>query len=167
MKHIYKPCIILLFAALAVSCTNQNSTLKETDRLVAVFDLNAAQKIIREKSDKFTQSHITRDTAYLNSIFALDAKVFPPNAEVVIGRAAIAAVNNEWVNYDIKEFSEESTAFYGNEEFLVDEGNYYLRFGEEDIIDIGHYIYIWKQENGEWKMFTNMWTSSLPVTPTE
>ena len=167
MKHIYKPCIILLFAALAVSCTNENSTPKETDKPLAVFDLNAAQKIIKEKSDKFTQSHITRDTAYLNNIFAADAKVFPPNADVVIGRTAIAAVNNEWVNFDFKEFIEESTAFYGNEEFLVDEGNYFLRFGEEDIIDKGHYINIWKQENGEWKMFTNMWNSSLPATSTE
>ena len=167
MKYIYKPCIILLIAALAVSCTNENSTPKETDKPLAFFDLNAAQKIIREKSDKFTESHITRDTAYLNNIFAEDAKAFPPNSEVVTGRAAIAAVNNEWVNYDFKEFREVSTAFYGNEEFLVDEGNYFLRFGADDIIDKGHYINIWKQENGEWKMFTNMWNSSLPATSTE
>ncbi|MBK6989291.1 MAG: nuclear transport factor 2 family protein [Bacteroidetes bacterium] len=113
------------------------------------------------------QAYITKDTAYLNNIFTQDAKTYPPNSDVVTGRVAISAVNSEWVNYGIKEFSEESTSFYGNEDYLIDEGKYYLRYGENDIIDKGKYINIWKKENGDWKIYSNIWNTSLPAAPTK
>ena len=159
---------ITCMASLGIGCHSNDTASNETDdNGDATFDLTAMKEIIKAKSDKFTQSHITRDTAYLNNIFAKDAKAYPPNSDVVTGRAAIAAVNVEWVNYGIKEFTEESTSFYGNQDFLIDEGNYYLRFGDDDIIDKGKYINIWKKENGDWKIFSNMWNTSLPPTTTE
>ena len=79
-----------------------------------VFDLTAMKKIIEERNNQFTQAHITGDTTFLNNIFTKDAKVFPPNSDVVIGRAAISVLNSQWVNFGIKEFREETIAFYGN-----------------------------------------------------
>lgn len=159
---------IVVLAALCASCENNSPTSKETDSTnIAAFDLAEMKKVIKEKSEKFTEAHITRDTAFLNNIFTIDARGYPPNSEVVKGRAALSAVNEEWVNYDIKEFREESTTFYGNEEYLIDEGNYYLRYGADDIVDKGNYINIWKQENGEWKIYSNIWNSSLPLAITE
>ena len=153
---------------LTVSCKNNNNTSKDIDKSSAfVFDSIAMKKIIDEKTNKFTQAHITKDTVFLNHIFTQDAKAYPPNSDIVTGRAAIAAVNSEWVNYGIKEFSEESTSFYGNEDFLIDEGKYYLRYGENDIIDKGKYINIWKKENGDWKICSNIWNTSLPVVATK
>ncbi len=149
---------------LTVSCKNNNNTSKDIDKSSAfVFDSIAMKKIIDEKTNKFTQAHITKDTVFLNHIFTQDAKAYPPNSDIVTGRAAIAAVNSEWVNYGIKEFSEESTSFYGNEDYLIDEGKYYLRYGENDIIDKGKYINIWTKENGDWKICSNIWNTSLPT----
>jgi ketosteroid isomerase-like protein len=119
--------------------------------------------IIETKTGQFTQAHITRDTTFLNNIVTLDAKSFPPNTDAVIGRRAIAALNAEWVGFDIREFREESIGFYGNEEYLIDEGTYYLRYGEENTIDKGKYINIWKKEDGDWKICSNMWNTSLPA----
>jgi ketosteroid isomerase-like protein len=131
------------------------------------FDVTAMKQIIEEKNNRFTQAHITGDTTFLNNIFTKDAKAFPPNSDVVIGRAAISAVNSQWVNLGIKEFREETTAFYGNEEYLIDEGTYYVRYGKNNTIDKGKYLNVWKKEDGDWKMFTNMWNTSMPATATE
>jgi len=127
------------------------------------FDVTAMKKIIEEKNNQFTQAHITGDTTFLNNIFTKDAKAFPPNSDVVIGRAAIAVVNSQWVNFGIKEFREETTAFYGNEDYLIDEGTYYIRYGKDNTIDKGKYLNVWKKEDGDWKMFTNMWNTSMPA----
>lgn len=166
MKQVLIFYLAIICTVLTTGCGNNAS--KDTNKNSGiVFDSIAMKKIIDEKTNKFTQAHITKDTAYLNHIFTQDAKAYPPNSDVVTGRAAISAVNSEWVNYGIKEFREESTSFYGNEDYLIDEGKYYLRYGETDIIDKGKYINIWKKENGDWKIYSNIWNTSLPAAPTK
>ena len=168
MKQVSILFLAIICTGLITGCGNNNKDSKETNENSAViFDSIALKIIIEEKTNKFTQAHITKDTAFLNHIFTQDAKAYPPNSDVVIGLPAIALVNTQWVNFGIKEFREETIAFYGDENYLIDEGNYYLRYGENEIIDKGKYINIWKRENGDWKIFSNIWNTSLPVAPTK
>ncbi|MBI1193801.1 MAG: DUF4440 domain-containing protein [Bacteroidetes bacterium] len=171
MKYIHYY-IAILIGALLSSCGSSNSPSPQTSQetspetaqeTAAVFDLNEAAGIIQKKTNKFTAAHITKDTAYLNNSFTKDARVFPPNAEAVVGRSDIAQLNVDWVNYGVYEFTEKSTALYGNQEYLIDEGTYYLRYGDENTIDQGKYINIWTQENGDWKICSNIWNSNLPL----
>lgn len=165
MKQVSIFFLTIAFAGiLTIGCGSNNTPSTTADKdSSAIFDLTAVKKIIEEKNKQFTQAHITRDTAFLNNIFAKDAKVFPPNSDVVTGRSAIEAGNLQWVNYGIKEFTEETTGFYGNEDFLIDEGTYYLRYGKDNAIDKGKYLNVWKKEDGDWKMFSNMWNTSMPA----
>ena len=150
---------LLIFGLILNSCDNKKAEKKE----VAEFNIHAAKSEIQEKTKQFTKAHITKDTAYLNNIFTEDAKVFPPNSEVVVGKKAISKLNFDWVNYGIDEFKEESTSLYGNKDFVIDEGTFYLRYGSENTIDKGKYINIWKNINGEWKIYSNIWNTNLPI----
>jgi ketosteroid isomerase-like protein len=129
------------------------------------FDLTAMKKIIKEKNNEFTKAHITKDSIAMVDIFTQDAKVFPPNSDAVIGRPAIAVLTSQYLKLDIKEFSEETTAFYGNEDYLIDEGNYYFRY--DNTIEKGKYLNVWRKEDGNWKIYTNMWNTNMPATPTK
>lgn len=145
-----------------VGCEFKSTTVKnETQGGPVTFKLDSIEVIIRKKTNLFTESHITRDTAFLNSCFTYNARVFPPGTDAVIGKKAISILNADWVGYGISEFKEESTSFYGNDDFVVDEGVYFLRYGEENITDQGKYINIWTVEQGEWKLTSNIWNSSL------
>jgi ketosteroid isomerase-like protein len=160
--------LILTIGLVIYSCDKQNnSKVEPNDNGIVEFDLIAAKVKIQEQTKKFTEAHLTKDTAYLNNSFTEDAKVFPPNSEIVRGRKNIAQLNSDWVNYGIYEFKEESTSFYGNQHYLIDEGMYYLRYGKENIIDEGKYINIWKNDNGEWKIHSNIWNTNLPMENTE
>jgi len=119
--------------------------------------------IIQEKTNRFTEAHVTKDTTFLNNCFSKEAKIFPPNSEAIIGETAISKLNSDWVNYGVYEFKETSTSLYGTKDYLIDEGTYYLRYGPENAIENGKYINIWKNENGEWKLFSNIWNSSDPL----
>ena len=143
------------------SCNNPKQSAID-NQMVDIFDLNTTKVLIQKKTDQFTEAHITKDTAFLNSCFAKDARVFPPNSKIVEGHKDIALLNSDWVSYGIIEFKEESTAFYGNNSYVIDEGNYYLRYGEEEVIDEGKYINIWKNIDGEWKLYSNIWNTNLP-----
>lgn len=156
--------LAIMFGILLYSCDGENSSKAGTDKMqIAEFDIHTAKSKIQEKTNHFTEAHITKDTAYLNNSFTDDARVFPPNSEMVIGKKAISQLNTDWVNYGIYEFTEASTSFYGNEEYLIDEGNYHLQYGDDRIIDSGKYINIWKNVNGEWKIYSNIWNTSLPI----
>ncbi len=127
------------------------------------FNLDEVSNIIRDKTDRFTEAHITKDTAFLNSCFTSDARVFPPNSDIVSGIAAISKLNAYWVNYGIHEFKETSISLYGTKDYLIDEGTYYLTYGEEKSMDSGKYINIWKRDGEDWKICSNIWNSSLPL----
>ncbi|MCB0649158.1 MAG: nuclear transport factor 2 family protein [Saprospiraceae bacterium] len=153
--------LIFILGFILYSCVD----VKTKKEQVIEFDLNAAKVEIQEKTQLFTNAHITKDTSYLNASFTDDARVFPPNSAVVSGLKAIAQLNYDWVNYGIYEFTEESTSLYGNEDYLIDEGSYYLRYGEENTLDTGKYINIWKNIDGEWKIYSNIWNTNLPLEP--
>lgn len=136
------------------------SPTKDSPVQTEEFDISEARDIITEKTKRFTESHITRDTAYLNNIFTADARVYPPGSSVVTGHDAIAQLNTEWVSYGIHEFTEQSMKFYGNKGYLIDEGVYQMRYGDDNTPDSGNYINIWKFDQGEWKIYSNIWNSN-------
>lgn len=164
MKQISKILLAITFSGILLAGCNNTAINKEHTN---TFDINAVKKIIKENNDAFMKAHITRDTAILNNMYTKDAKVFPPNSEVITGQATIEAMNLQWVNYIVKEAVEESTALYGTDSYIIDEGTYYMVYGAENIIDKGKYLNVWKKEDGNWKMFTNMWNSSLPMNVLE
>ena len=159
--------LVLMSITLSIGCNNTTTNKETNKKHTDTFDLSAVKNIIQENNDAFMEAHITRDTAILNSMYTKDAKVFPPNSEVITNRTVIEAMNLQWVNYDIREAREESTALYGNEDYIIDEGTYYMNFGADSIVDKGKYLNVWKKEDGKWKMFTNMWNSSLPLNALE
>lgn len=162
LASIYFSAIILV--ALSTTGCNNNTSATETPKdSAAPFDAASMRKIINEKNNRFTRSHITGDTAFLNNIFTQDAKVFAPNADVVAGRAAIAALNLEYINFGIKEFREETTALYGNGDYLVNEGSYFMAYGKDSTTEKGKFINIWKKVDGDWKIHSNIWNTNSPA----
>jgi ketosteroid isomerase-like protein len=156
-----KTCSFLALLLLTVGC--QSPTNEQATQISP--DLAAARTIIEAKTNRFTQAHVTGDTAYLNNSFTANARVYPPNAPMITGRRAIAAINAEYVGYGIREFRNEITALYGSGDYLINEGTYRMRYGKDNSFETGNYIYIWKKENGDWKIDVNTWMPGSPAKP--
>lgn len=157
---------VFTFISLTIACQNQHSEPRSSPDPASTFNLEEAKTIIEERTNQFTAAHISKDTAFLNSCFSEDARVFPPNSNIISGSENISELNALWVSYDIHEFVETSSFFYGTEEYLIDEGTYYMTYGKDSIEDTGKYINIWKSVNGEWKIKSNIW-NSLETVPHE
>jgi ketosteroid isomerase-like protein len=152
--------MLSILAAFTLACNEQAAPgPSAADESVASFDLGAMRTLIMEKNAAFTQAHITGDSAVLIDYFTPDARVLGPNAKAVVGQAAIAELNAQYVGYGIKEFTEVTTNFYGDENYLIDEGTYFMRYGE-DVVEEGKYLNVWKQVDGEWRVCANMWNSN-------
>jgi ketosteroid isomerase-like protein len=102
-------------------------------------DLAAMRKAIEEKNALFTRAHVTGDQALIDAMFTEDAKSLPPESEPEIGRAAISKLTADYIACGVAEFSEESTDLYGNEELLIDQGNYVMVYGKDKTTGKGKY----------------------------
>lgn len=125
-------------------------------------ELGELRKLIEAKNAQFTRAHVTGDRATIDAMFTDDAKVLPPNANPVIGRAAIDQLTAEFIAYGITEFSEETTDFYGSGELLIDQGNYKMVYGPDGTVEKGKYLNVWKLVDGEWKIYSNIWSANAP-----
>jgi len=154
--------LAIIFSGLIfISCGRDN-----TDSMIinkansGQFDLKAMEKIIQGKNKQFTKAHVMGDNAAIDTLFTLDAKSFPPNAEPVIGRSAIAALTAEYIEFGVSEFFEETIELYGCGDMLIDQGNYIMKYGKDNTVEKGKYLNVWKKVDGEWKIYSNMWNTN-------
>lgn len=159
MNQLFRFFSPIFFIAFLYGCSYQKPGSNE-------YFVREEGKTIQKRTTAFTRAHITRDTAFLNSIFTKDARILAPNSEVVTGKKAISQLNSEWVNYGIHQFEEISTARYGGGDFIVDEGNYFMIYGPDSTSERGKYINVWKKVNGNWKIYSNIWNTSLSARDT-
>lgn len=149
---------------LCVSCQDKSSPAVKSESESGP-DIASLRKVIEEKARRFGNAHVLRDTAFLNHIFAKGARIFAPNAEIIQGEAAIAAINREYVNFGIHEFLIETTSLYGSGNYLINEGTYSMTYGKDSTTEKGKYIFVWKQEDGDWKLEADIWNNSMPLPP--
>ena len=162
--------LIFLFGLVFNSCDKKNNSRTETDESTTVaFDLSAAKSEIQQMNNAFTKAHVNgeKDSLTMVNYYTQDAKIFPPNADPVIGKQAISELTSIYMKYPISEFSEQTTAFYGNEEYLIDEGTYIMSYGKNNTIEKGKYLNVWKKEGGKWKVFSNIWNANKPASSIE
>ena len=87
---------------------------------------------------------------------------FPPNSDAVVSKDSIGLVVSEYLKYGIKEFRDETTALYGNETNLIEEGKFFMGDGKGNTIDKGKYLCVWRKEDGVWKIYSDIFNTSLP-----
>ncbi len=146
----------------ASACDGPASASSRAER--PPFDLDATRQLIRQHNTRFTVAHLTGDIAVIDSMFASNAKSFPPGAAAVTGFPALHDFTVEYLKAGLTEFREETTDFYGNSEFVVDAGTYVVTYGPQHVTERGKYLNVWRNVNGAWKIQSNIWNSDPPVS---
>ena len=132
-------------------------------------DVEAEAAAIRAAEDEALEIAQAKDAERWASVYADDARVFPPNALLVTGKEAIRNLFAELfaspgfeIDWEVTrvEVSRAGDLGYvvGTHEATVNdaEGN--------PITDRGKWIAIWKkQADGTWKCIEDIWNSDLPA----
>src|SRR5205823_2093706 len=131
----------------------------------ATFDLAAVKSIIAEKNKTFSDAILKGDSTTVANLYASDANMLPPNVPKAENHDAIITVAGDFARMGLKAFSIESTNVYGGPEMVVEEGKYTVGDGAGKALDEGKYIVLWKQENGDWTLYRDIWNSNNPPPP--
>lgn len=146
--------VMVLMASL--SCT---SPQKES-----VFDLANAKKEIEAANREFIELFAKGDAAGVASFFTADAKSMGPNEPSHEGRRKIQTVYEGFIQSGANRLALITTAVWGNEDLLAEEGLFTFSDKDGKQLDQGKYIVLWKKEDGRWKLFRDCYNSDLPIS---
>jgi len=154
-----KQLLFLSVTFLLASCGAQEEKNEEKKNS---FDISVAKSHIMEMNKTYSDRFTTNDTAFYNERYCKDAEVYSPGVPAVKGREAIREFfygdgTNKEAKIDLPPGN-----FYGNEELVVEEGTYDFPDGKGGSVDKGKFIALWKQDDGKWKLFREIWNSDIP-----
>jgi ketosteroid isomerase-like protein len=102
------------------------------------------------------------DVAGLTLMYSADAEILPPDEPVIIGSEAIGdfwqAYGPGQVRISVGEVSSRRIG-----ELWFREGAYKADFPDEGEPRVGKFIELWKQENGNWLLYRQMWNRNAPL----
>jgi len=153
-SKIYSSFIIYVFCFLVISC----AAPKE--------DSSQISKGISKTNESFMAAISNGDAAGVAAQYTDDAQLMPPNADLVTGKKEIQNAMQGFVDAGINGIILESTEIEGIGNMAFEVGKYTLSV-DENIIDNGKYIVIWKKVGEDWKLHRDIFNSNMPLPAIE
>jgi ketosteroid isomerase-like protein len=139
--------IALLVVASAVACAPQ--TAQESPELAA-------------KAEAWEAALNAGDVEAIVALYTDNARLLPPNKEMMQGAAAVRAEFGEMIAAGLTGELETTEAMAaGDMGYRV--GTYKLMAPDGSVVDRGKYIETWTMAGGEWRLSNDIWNSDLPA----
>jgi ketosteroid isomerase-like protein len=125
-------------------------------------DMQKARSFIDSINAKFTEEFKKGDSVALASHYSTDAEMLFANSEPIKRKDILS----EWggmLRTGIKDFTFATTDITGSGDLLVETGTYEMKTADKKLIDKGKYVVVWKQQNGEWKLYRDIGNTSMPA----
>ena len=161
MKHLSRPFPAIAIAISFVICScGDHSKGSASQQNISTFNLDSAKQSIAHQNAAFQKAFETSDSVGLANLFTSDAKMMMPGSPSVVGRAAIGSTVAMFMKMNVKREAK-TIEVWGNEDLLAEEGTASL-FDQKGVeLDHAKYLVVWKKEDGEWKLFRDMWNTDL------
>lgn len=157
--------LVVIVAALTCyglfSC-NAGETGKAPDAKAqsSTLDKQWAKSFIDSINKKFSEQITSGDSVALASHYWPDAELLLDNSEVVKGKDIL----NAWgaaIRMGVQ-MSFSTTDITGSPTFIIETGNYEMKDKSKTLIDRGKYVVVWENRNGDWKLYRDIGSTSMP-----
>jgi ketosteroid isomerase-like protein len=148
---------LLLLGITIVGC----QTRKSGNTGQQPFNLDSVKAHILKMNESYSQRFATNDSIFYVERYCKDARVYSPGMPAVTGRDSIRSFFYNGGNNTEAKIELPTGIFYGNADWVVEDGTYSFPDGKGGFADKGKFIAIWKQENGKWKLYREIWNTDL------
>ena len=168
-SRIFLLIIVLSMGFSLITCqgTQEQAEQVEQEKPVPVMDMAQVRQAIEEANVKFGDAVRMADAAALASLYTEDARLLPPNSEMIEGKEGIEAFWGGGLEMGIKGAVLTTVDVLGLGDMVCEIGEYDLTIqpeGQEEIKDRGKYLVIWKKAaDGTWKLHVDIWNTNLPL----
>jgi uncharacterized protein (TIGR02246 family) len=106
------------------------------------------------------------DSAGMAAAYTADAMLLPPGTEAVTGTEAIRAFWQGTLAAGVRGLKLEIVSVDAGGDLAVETGKYAITDANGGQVDRGKYVVTWKRDGGAWKMYRDIWSTSLaPAAP--
>ena len=115
---------------------------------------------IRSANRKFMEMFDRGDAAGVAALYTADAKLMPPDTQVVNGTEAIRSFWQGAMNMGVKEAKLETMEVESRDDLAYEIGKYTLIIRPkegENSTSSGKYLVVWKNRDGRWKLHVDIW----------
>lgn len=120
---------------------------------------------IHQGNQKFKQAVRDADSTTLASLYTRNAQILPPNGEAVRDSESIAQFWQSFFELGITEARPVTQEVIPMGEYALEVGEF-SALSDDEVVDRGKIMLLWKREDGVWKMHRDTWNSSMPLPET-
>jgi ketosteroid isomerase-like protein len=147
-----------------ISC-NSDKTENPSDQKAenSTFNKQWAKTFVDSMNTKFSEQIATGDSVALASHYWPDAELLLDNSEAVKG----SDILNAWgsaIRMGVKDMIFSTTDITGSPTFIIETGKYEIKDENKSVVDRGNYVVVWEKRNGEWKLYRDIGSTSMPAT---
>lgn len=154
---------IALIAILSLQACTSAEVKPEATATAPGINLDSAKAAIAASNTLFGSSWATNDSAAFVARYSSDACINPPNAPQMCGSTAIGAFFRGGYTMGIRKIQLTTKEVSAADPYVIETGEFQVEADKGMVLDNGKFIVIWKQENGQWKMFKDIWNSNNPM----
>ena len=154
----------LALIALMLFACNQAEEPKTETAAAESFNLAAVKDSIVASNNRLSAAITASDSVALAALYTSDAKIMPANMPAMSGTAGITSFANEAFKMGIKNVKFEVVDVWGGKDLVGEEGTFTISDDKGAVIDKGKFLVFWKQEDGKWKAFRDIFNSDMPAS---
>ena len=125
------------------------------------------QQAIKDTNARFVEAFNRGDMASVAAVYTEDAKLLPPNGQMISGRQGIQEFWNGARQMGVRDPILETVAVEHSGDLAYEIGAYTLKIqpeGGQATTDRGKYVVVWKrQADGSWKWAVDIWNTNSPL----
>ncbi len=159
-----KKIIFLLFASYALYACSNSAGTKDA---AGSFNLDSVKAAIDANNKVFAASIKNGDSLAMIGTYATDGCLMPSNSPKLCGVKGISEFYTWTRQMGAGDLTFQVLEVTGGKDLVSEEGTYDVLGKDGKSMEKGKYIVTWKQENGQWKKYRDIWNSDAPAPPME
>ena len=97
----------------------------------------------------------------MGDLYSTDAQLLPPSGAMISGNTAIGPFWKGAFDSGVKKATLETMATEKAGDRIIETGQYTLAGADGTALDKGKYMVVWKKEGGNWKLYRDIWNTSV------
>ena len=160
MKNVYLAFSVIIVISALLSCNSGGKGETPNSKATSTpFDMQEAKSFIDSINLKFTDEFKNADSNALASHYSRDAEMLFANQEPIRDKEILSTWGS-WIRSAIKDstldFTFKITDLTGDNNFLIETGTFEMKDTKKTVKSKGKYVVIWKQDNGQWRLYRDI-----------
>lgn len=166
MKNVFQP-VLIAAAIFFAACNNPSAPGNATATIDSTSNDDESVKAhIKKEATKWEEEFRRGDSIAIVAHYASDAIVLPPNSEALKGNDILTYWGGA-IRMGVKDLKLNITDISGGGDMYAETGTYEMFDADNKSLDKGKYVVVWQKQDGNWKIYRDIFNTNLPAAPTK